>query len=91
MGEETDYIIDRMLDEFNPFNGVSSNFSEEVGNETHILSCKLCGKGGLNWGDTPTGYRLFDKYDEMHLCIAPRDSAVDDFRDFIVPQSVVKD
>lgn len=31
-------------------------------------ACKFCGRGGLHWGYTDSGWRLYDSHEQMHLC-----------------------
>lgn len=30
--------------------------------------CRNCGKGGFHWQKAPTGWRLFDKNNQIHNC-----------------------
>lgn len=50
------------------------------------ITCKYCKTRDLHWEETKDGWRLFNTVGEIHLCLTEHSSAIDDFRDFIVPQ-----
>lgn len=56
MGEMADYLIDQMMDEEGYWGPVRTRRSRSHPNPI----CRFCGKTGLRWKDTKTGYRLYE-------------------------------
>ena len=59
MGEQADYIIDRLFD------------PDDYNDEEPTVACKYCGRAGFSWDEDDDGrYRLTTPTGKPHFCKA---------------------
>lgn len=74
MGEYADYSINDMMDAYPDW----SPYGSRRGHQPTEVTCKFCGKSGLRWEETDTGWVLIEGKYKIHNCRSAAASA-DDF------------